>query len=89
VIPRQRPPDEPEPAALPAKPAPPPAQQRLQALEPDAIKNVREAPPKQSHTALWIVAGVVVAGVAGVGGYFLWQSMQTPTTANVNATWSH
>jgi len=89
VIPRQRTPDEPDPAALTAKLALPPAQQRLQALEPDAIKTVREAPPKQSHTALWILAGVVVAGVAGLGGYFLWQSMQTPTTANVNATWSH
>lgn len=89
VIPRQPTPDETEPPR--ARPAEVlrPAPTHLVALEPEAIKTAREAPPRSSHTALWIVAGVLVAGAAAAGGYFLYQSGQTPTTANVNATWGH
>ena len=89
VIPRQPTPDESEPLqARPAKEGKP-AATHLEALEPEAIKTVRETPRKSSHAALWIVAGVLVAGALAAGGYFLYQSGQTPTTANVNATWSH
>ena len=66
-----------------------PASTHLVALEPEAIKTVREAPPKSSHTALWIIASVLVTGAAAAGGSFLSPSSQTPATANVNATWSH
>lgn len=89
VIPRMPTPDEGEPTGAGPRKAVRAAPTHLVALEPDAIKTVREAPPKSSHTALWIVAGVLVAGAAAAGGYFLYQSGQTPTTANVNATWGH
>ncbi len=88
VIQRQPAPGEPEQvAARDAKPAPAP--QRLQALEPDAIRTVREEPPRQSHTVLWIVAGVAIASAAAAGGYLLYQASQPPTTGNVNLTWGH
>ncbi len=89
VIPRQPTTDESEP--LQARPVREgkPAVTHLEALEPEAIKTARETPRKSSHATLWIVAGVLVAGALAAGGYFLYQSGQTPTTANVNATWSH
>ena len=65
-------------------------QKRLEALEPDQIKTVREAPPPpKNHTALWIIAGVLVAGGLAAGGYYLYVNGQTPTTATVNTTWPH
>ena len=59
-----------------------------QAVEPDAIRTIREPAPSKNHTALWIITGIVLATAAGAGGYFLWQSNQTPSTAQVNASWS-
>lgn len=90
VIPRKPAPEETEPVeATPSKAPPAPVAQHLQALEPEAIKTARETPPRPNHTALWIVAGVLVAGAAAAGGYFLYQSSQSPSSANVNATWGH
>ena len=59
----------------------------LAALDP--LPNLREEPRRSNHTALWIIAGVLVAGAAAAGGYFIYESNQTPTTANVTATWGH
>ena len=84
VVPR-----EPTAAAAPTAPRAATAQ-RLEALEPEAIKTAREAPPEpKNHAVLWIIAGVLVAGAAAAGGYFLYQSGQTPSTATVNASWVH
>jgi hypothetical protein len=90
VIPRQPIADDDAPAPVrQVKAVQAPPQKRLEALEPDAIKTVRESPPQKSHTALWIVTGVVVAGVVGATGYFIYKASQDPTTATVNATWPH
>ena len=63
--------------------------QRLQALEPEQVKTVREEPPRKSHTALWIAAGVIVAGGLAAGGFLLYEAGRTPTTATVTTTWGH
>jgi hypothetical protein len=82
--------DSPAPAPqAAAQPAPREATHRLEALEPEAIKTARETPPeKKNYTALWIITGVLVAGAAAAGGYFLYESGQSPSTATVNAGWS-
>ena len=89
VVPRQRTPDEDAPAPPPKAAPPAPAGTRLVALEPDAIKTVREPEPPKNHTLLWIVAGAVVAGGLAAGGYFLYENGRTPTTATVTTTWDH
>ena len=95
VIPRQPTPDDGEPAPTAARPVKVivqmgPQPKRMEALEPERVKTIREAPPEpRHHTALWIVAGVLVAGGLAAGGYFLYQSNQTPSTSTVNAQWPH
>jgi hypothetical protein len=63
----------------------------LTAVEPGALVIPREEakPAAKNHTVLWIIAGVAVAGALGAGGYFLWQGSRTPSSATINATWSH
>ncbi len=93
VVPREPSADAPDTStAVPqaaAQAAPQPTTHRLEALEPEAIKTARETPPeKKNHTVLWIITGVLVAGAAAAGGYFLYESGQSPSTATVNAGWS-
>ena len=72
-----------------AKPRPAP-QTRIAALEPDAIKTIREPPAeKKNHTLLWVLAGALLVGGLAAGGYYLYESGQTPTTSTVTATWTH
>ena len=98
VIPRERTPDSgeraPDESAQRAAPsaatrtvsAP---SKRIEALEPEQIKTVREAPPeKKNHALLWIIAGVVVGGALTAGGVYLYENGRTPSTATVNASWS-
>jgi hypothetical protein len=90
VIPRKPAPDDDAPAApKSAAPARPPATTRLAALEPDAVKPVREPPPKASHTAAWIVAGVLLGAGLAAGGIIVYENSRSPTTATVTTTWSH
>jgi hypothetical protein len=86
VVPRQPQPDDTPPLAA-EHPVKPPVAQRLQALEPDAVKTVREEPARKNHALLWTVAGVVAAGAAVAAGYYLYQGNQTPSTATVTTTW--
>ena len=87
VIPRQRTPDDDAPAQ-PSKTTAP-AKTRLVALEPDAVKTVREPPPKANHTVLWIVAGALLAAGLAAGGISLYENGRSPTTATVTTTWGH
>ena len=71
------------------RPAPPP-QTRIEALEPDAIKTIREPPAeKKNHTLLWVLAATLLVGGLAAGGYYLYESSQNPTSGTVTATWSH
>jgi hypothetical protein len=89
VIPRMPTPDDAD-ALQPARAVQQlPAQKRLEALEPDAIKTVREPPASKSHTLLWVVVGALVAGGLATGGYFLYQSTRSPESATVTTTWTH
>ena len=68
-----------------------PTTRRIEAVEPGAVAMIREQPqaaPK-NHTVLWIVAGGLLAGALGAGGYLLWQNSRTASTATINATWTH
>lgn len=95
VIPRQR---SAEGEALDA-PAPPvtservkiasPAPQRLEALEPEAIKSVREPAQKNNHALFWIITGALVVGGLAAGGVYLYENGRTPSSATVSATWAH
>jgi hypothetical protein len=91
VIPRQPTRDEGEAPPQAAKPRPPPApEKRIAALEPDAIKTIREPPPeKKNHTLLWILAGTLLAGGLAAGGYYLYQQNQTPSSSAVTVSWTH
>ncbi len=73
------------PAATPA----PAAATRIEAREANEIATVREPPAKKNHAALWIVAGVLVAGAAAAGGVILYESSRSATTSNVSLSWSH
>jgi len=68
--------------------ASPPPQQRLEALEPESIKSVREPEQNKNHALLWILAGVLVAGGLA-GGLYVYENGRTPSTASVSATWAH
>ena len=48
-----------------------------------------EQPAPKNRTALWIVLGVVGASALGASGYLLWQNSRTPSTATLNASWTH
>ena len=69
--------------------AAPVAATRMEAREASEVAQVREQKPSKSHTALWIVAGVLVAGGLGTGGYFLYQRSRSASSATVSASWSH
>jgi hypothetical protein len=90
VIPREPTRDADAPAAA-AKPRTAPApEQRIAALEPDAIKTAREPPAeKKNHALLWVLAGALLLGGLAAGGYYLYESGQTPTSSTVTATWTH
>ncbi len=68
-----------------------PLTHRIEAVEPGAVAVVHEdaRPAPKNHTVLWIVAGTLLAGALGAGGYLLWQNSRTPSTATINATWTH
>jgi hypothetical protein len=91
VIPREPTRDDADAPAAAAKPRPAPApEKRIAALEPDAIKTVREPPAeKKNHALLWVLAGALLLGGLAAGGYYLYQSGQSPTSSTVTATWSH
>lgn len=81
-----------EPEAAPERPRPAPAPSvRMEALEANQVATVREQPAaavRRNHTALWIVAGALVAGGLGVGGYLLYEHSRSPTSATLSASWS-
>ncbi|MBS2021149.1 MAG: hypothetical protein JST92_01975 [Deltaproteobacteria bacterium] len=92
VIPRQA--TDPDDEVTTDKPRQAPAAAtRIEALEANQVATVHEEPTlqasKKNHAALWIVAGVLVAGGLGVGGYFLYENSRTAQSATVTATWSH
>jgi hypothetical protein len=92
VIPRRATRDEgdDEPAATTARArAAPVAATRMEAREASEFAQAKEAPKTKSHTVLWIVAGVLVAGGLGAGGYALYQGSRTSNSATVTASWSH
>ena len=79
----------PVPVVAPTAPPAPVAATRIEAREANEIATVREQPARKNHAALWIVAGVLVAGAAGVGGVVLYESSRSATTSNVSLSWSH
>ena len=75
-------------ASTAAKPRPAPvAATRMEAREASEVAQAREQKPSKSHAALWIVAGVLVAGGLGTGGYFLYQGSRSASSATVSASW--
>jgi hypothetical protein len=60
----------------------------MEAREASEIAQVKE-PKSKSRTVLWIVAGALVAGGLGAGGWALYQASRTSNSATVTATWSH
>ena len=91
VVPRAPTPEEP-PDAAPVKPAKQVVQLQPAAqpkIEPAGTRSVYEEPARKNHTALWIITGLVLAGAAAAGGYYVWQSNQTPTTSNLDVQWHH
>jgi hypothetical protein len=91
VIPREPTPDDADAPPQVAKPRQAPApEKRIAALEPGAVKTVREPPAeKKNHALLWVLAGAVLVGGLAAGGYYLYQQGQTPTTSTITATWGH
>jgi hypothetical protein len=91
VIPREPTRDDADVPAAAARPRPAPApEKRIAALEPDAIKTVHEPPAeKKNHALLWVLAGALLLGGLAAGGYYLYESGQTPTSGTVTATWAH
>lgn len=91
VVPRQPSPDDAAPAPVKAVPVAArsvtPAPRAVLAPAPMPVKAIE--PEKKHHTALWIAAGVLVAGGLAAGGYFLYEAGRTPTTATVTTTWGH
>jgi tetratricopeptide (TPR) repeat protein len=89
VIPREPTRDDGDAPVARPRPAPAP-EKRIAALEPDAIKTIRERPvEKKNHTLLWVLAGTLLLGGLAAGGYYLYASGQTPTSSTVTATWNH
>ncbi len=91
VIPRRATRDErdEEPAAATRARAAPVAATRMEAREASEFAQVKEPPKTKSHTVLWVVAGVLLAGGLGAGGYALYQGSRTANSATVTASWSH
>ena len=91
VIPRRATRDErdEEPAAATRARAAPVAATRMEAREASEFAQVKEPPKTKSHTALWVVAGVLLASGLGAGGYALYQGSRTANSATVTASWSH
>jgi hypothetical protein len=93
------PPAEKKPEPAPAPAAPPPAMaaaapaHTVTAVAPAALAVPSDERPAatepKNRTAMWIVLGVVSATALGASGYLLWQSSRTPSTATLNASWTH
>jgi hypothetical protein len=88
VIPRRATRDDDEPTAAPRARAAPVAATRMEAREASEIAQAKEPVKTKSHTVLWIVAGVLLAGGLGAGGYALYQGSRTANSATVTASWS-
>jgi hypothetical protein len=51
--------------------------------ETKAVSVAKEGAGERSHRVLWIVAGAVLAGGLGAGGYLLYQASRSPSSATI------
>jgi hypothetical protein len=71
------------------QPQAPVAATRIEPREPREIAVAKETPASsRNQDLLWIITGGVLAAGLGTGGYLLYRSTRTASTATINVTWS-